>query len=1064
MPPSLVFPVLFLQVDVGSGGLSGNFPLPCVVLPPPEISLSLPIIRRYIADKSRLNNLAGATTPKMRFKRSALLLPLILCLQVLHASGVKQESASANTGIPFIRNYLPEEYRAHGQNWAIIQDKNGFMYFGNTNGVVLQYDGVSWRQIPVANGSIARSLAMDSSGVIYVGAQNEIGYLAPDSVGNLRYISLISNIEPSYRNFGDVWQIYITADHAYFSTRKYLFRWDFSGTFKTWQAKTVFQSAFLLPGKELFIHQMQIGLMRLEADSLILIPGGERFNDDWVYVVTPAGEKRLLIGARKTGLFIFDGKRVKKYETVINQWLITNQVYHGITLRDGSHVFTTVRGGAAILDKNGDLLTVLDKSRGLQDENVWFAYQDLAGSLWLAMNKGLAHVEYPASFSLFDERSGLKGNVHDIVRHNGMLYAAAGLGVFLLRPGRSAIAKNNFEQLPGLNSQCWSLLSMDNMLLVSSNHGIYEIKDDGFTFIVRKSGWILSRSKKDSNRVYIGLDAGVASLYRSKDGWTDEGKLPGIEVEARTVAEDSLGRLWIGAVYEGVLRVDWEQTKVSGAGRLAPIVRRYNTTNGLPSRKYNLVFNNGRDVLFGTTRGVYRFDHENDYFLPVNFANQTVDVPHDSTSYTILTVDDDQNLWFNKGKKLALARYAGNNLYELEYRTFLPAPDASIYTIYPEAGGVVYFGGTKGVFRYQPTVAVDHSPFFRSHIRRVQVNNDSVIYGGARSLNYEDPILPYRQNALRFEYAAACYTDESVNTYQYMLEGFDAGWSNWTTETQKDYTNIPEGEYIFRIRAKNVYQNISDEAIFKFQILPPWYRTWWAYLAYLFFVSISLFFLIRILMDRTRRKAIAEQKRMERLRSKIAADLHDDIGAGLTEIAIMGEVISQKLDQRSKKLVGRELRSIGNTSRGLIDSMSDIVWLVNPRRDSLFDLVSRLGNSYTELLNARGIHFKIENLEILKNIQLEMEYRQHLFLIFKEAINNSLKYSNASEIFLNAFLSGKRIKMQLFDNGKGFDPNEPTLGNGVKNMKERAERIGGALLIKSGIGEGTMVEFEGRIT
>jgi signal transduction histidine kinase len=200
------------------------------------------------------------------------------------------------------------------------------------------------------------------------------------------------------------------------------------------------------------------------------------------------------------------------------------------------------------------------------------------------------------------------------------------------------------------------------------------------------------------------------------------------------------------------------------------------------------------------------------------------------------------------------------------------------------------------------------------------------------------------------------------------------------------------------------------------------------------------------------------------LRSKIAADLHDDIGAGLTEISIMGEVIIQRLPESSKQLILSEIQHIGTTSRNLIDSMSDIVWLVNPRRDSLYDLVSRLGDSCKEILTSTGITFKTRNLESLKNVRLNMEYRQHLLLIFKEAINNSLKYSQGSEILLKVELKGKRLNMQLSDNGRGYDSSKEYMGNGLNNMRNRAKQINGTLKINSFPGAGTSIEFDGGIT
>lgn len=284
------------------------------------------------------------------------------------------------------------------------------MCFGNTDGYILQFDGVSWRSIPISNGSIVRSFAMDSSGTIYVGGQNEFGYLASDSIGTLHYNSLMHTIDESCHNFGNVWQIHATLEFIYFSARKYLFRIDKSGSVKVWKSNTTFHSSSLLPGGQLFIHQMETGLMQLKNDSLHLIPGGGLFNNDWIYVVVPAINNKLIIGARKTGLFLFDGEKIVKYNTPANNWLKKNQIYHGVTLRDSSQAFSTLRGGVIILEKNGGVVTIINEEDGLCNDNVWFVYEDRNGSLWLALNKGLAHVQYPYLFSIFNERAGLEGN------------------------------------------------------------------------------------------------------------------------------------------------------------------------------------------------------------------------------------------------------------------------------------------------------------------------------------------------------------------------------------------------------------------------------------------------------------------------------------------------------------------------------------------------------------------------------------------------------------------------------------------------------------------------------
>lgn len=155
-------------------------------------------------------------------------------------------------GLPLVRNFTPDDYRSHEQNWAVVQDRRGIMYFGNTNGV-LEFDGASWRHIDITNRTVCRSLAMDSSGVVYVGAKGEFGRLEPDSVGRLRYVSLLTRVDSLYRQFSDIWKILVLSDGVYFQSTRYLFRW--SGERMTvWPASTGFHTSFAVNGR-LYVRQ-----------------------------------------------------------------------------------------------------------------------------------------------------------------------------------------------------------------------------------------------------------------------------------------------------------------------------------------------------------------------------------------------------------------------------------------------------------------------------------------------------------------------------------------------------------------------------------------------------------------------------------------------------------------------------------------------------------------------------------------------------------------------------------------------------------------------------------------
>lgn len=201
---------------------------------------------------------------------------------------------------------------------------------------------------------------------------------------------------------------------------------------------------------------------------------------------------------------------------------------------------------------------------------------------------------------------------------------------------------------------------------------------------------------------------------------------------------------------------------------------------------------------------------------------------------------------------------------------------------------------------------------------------------------------------------------------------------------------------------------------------------------------------------------------IEKLKSKLSADLHDNVGSGLTEISILSELVSNELDssgcEASKKLI-----SISEKSRNLIDTMSDIVWMVNPQRDSLYHLILRLKDSYSELLHSMGISFATVNVEKFSSIKLPMDYKQNLFLIFKESIHNAIKHSNCKKIILEARVNKDFLELVLKDDGNGLDLDNIKYGNGILNMKSRAKVIGGKFFIESN-SNGTTIRFQGKVT
>ena len=805
----------------------------------------------------------------------SLILFFLCPIPAIAASGKTQSEIHRHeTGLPFIRNYSPKECRQHDQNWAIIQDLRGVMYFGNSSGL-LEYDGASWRLIQMPNASTVRSLARDQIGRIYVGAVGEFGYMAPDSIGQMRFVSLLNLVPSPDRTFVDVWRTHVAPEGVYFQTSTQLFRYlPERSLIKVWKPGTSFQLSFLVRGR-LYIRQREFGLQQMvtvdspAGDSLRLVYGEERLAQENISFMLPYDEKRILLGTRTQGLFLYDGISCQPLNTKIDAFLRGNRLYIGVLLPEGPAwaALATLDGGMAIIDQRGRLLQLLDKGAGLQDNVVYSLFVDRQGAMWLALNSGISRVEMPSPLSHYGEKNGLQGPVMSILRHQGTLYVTTLGGIFYLPSRRVAgvapttLQQSHFKPVSGTKTENWGLLSMGKDLLAATSAGLYQVDGDQATLVkaseqrrYESPSYVLYRSQQDTNRVYIGLKVGLASLRYDHDAsrWIDEGRIAGIQETIRTIVESKDGKLWLGIYPRGLLRLDFTK----GTTLQEPKMERFDSQHGLPAGGVHVNATTAHPV-FTTDVGLFHFDEETHKFFPDSTFG--IEGPR---RIGLLTEDRSGNVWLESGPssgvngRLSVCLRQADETYVLQRAPFLRAPEGVITAIYPENDGITWFGGSEGLMRYDAHVAKNYELEYPALIRRVTVHEDSIIFGGAGNiLNppskrdlQNSPIegglrgvsLPYAYNALRFEFAAPSFDAESENQFQTYLEEFDKDWSPWNKETRRDYTNLPEGEYRFRVRARNVYEHESSEGIYAFKILPPWYRSWWAYGCYGIILGILL--------------------------------------------------------------------------------------------------------------------------------------------------------------------------------------------------------------------------------
>ena len=476
-------------------------------------------------------------------------------------------------------------------------------------------------------------------------------------------------------------------------------------------------------------------------------------------------------------------------------------------------------------------------------------------------------------------------------------------------------------------------------------------------------------------------------------------------------------------------------------------VRQYRTLGGL----YFLHTDLSGTIWVGSFGGgLFRYNSATDDFenftesdgLPSNFIKGIIS-------------DDRGDLWLSTSK--GLSRF---NLKARSFRNYDPSDGLQAYefrtaSCFKGRSGKLYFGGVNGFNAFFPE-SVQDNPIVPPVLLTSFKIFDKPFDAGASLSPLSEIKLSYRQDFFSFEFVALNFTSPEKNRYAYKLEGFDKDWIASGTRRYANYTHLDGGEYIFRVKASNNDGVWNEEGTsIRLVISPPFWKTWWFIAAAGATVCIMFYSLYRYRLGK-----ILE---VERTRAAISKDLHDDIAASLTNIALFSDLAQRDVAAGATD-VSHRLEKISNTSRSLLDAMNDIVWSINPDNDALEQTILRMEDYAVSMFDESDIDLHVRIPEELKNLKLPMEVRRNVFLIFKEAIGNIVKHSGCTRVDISIStteLTKRRKKLQLIiiDNGKGFNRSISAHGNGLKNMHARAVSVGGDIVILSDSGKGTKVEI-----
>ncbi len=522
-----------------------------------------------------------------------------------------------------------------------------------------------------------------------------------------------------------------------------------------------------------------------------------------------------------------------------------------------------------------------------------------------------------------------------------------------------------------------------------------------------------------------------------------------------TIYKDRSDQIWIGT-YGGLLKYNNSDNKFTA------YVNNLNDPKSLSNNYVYCIYQDNKQNLWvGTSNGLNLYNkNENNfkhYFekdgLPNNIISGIIE-------------NDKDIFWLSTLKGISKFNFADKtfrNFTEsegLQSNQFLPG------SYFKSQSNKLYFGGINGFNSFYPDSLIfskfDPSIYITS-FKSSDASGNSKIYSMNNNIK-----LDYDENFITIRYAALDYTNPDKIKYSFKLSGVDKKWINADNKNSADYTNLSPGSYIFLVKSTNSEGQWNNNlARISFTILPPFWQTWWfitlCALAFLFIVYIVHLIKVRYEVRKAVEIAKARIDEAEKVRRKTALDFHDELGHRLTRISVLTEIVKQKIGDIYTDATPL-LDKISENSKMLYDGTKDFIWAIDPKRDSLYELLIRLKDFGDEIFSDSNIEFQVKGLEEeFDDVQLTMDWKRHLAMIFKEAMNNALKHSNSRQVFLEISFDWVYLDITLTDDGNGFDQTEILQGNGLQNMKSRARRLFGSLEVESNPGIGTKISFKGKI-
>ena len=803
-----------------------------------------------------------------------------------------QEFQQPLKGLPGISHYTRNDFNADPQFWAVSEDKEGVLYFGNNDGAVI-FDGERWHKVTLPNNSSIRCLTTDEKGSVYAGGFNEFGLIQKDAYGHYFYKSLFDTLKFEDHNLENLWQVHTIGEAVIYRSFSKLIAIVGNKATKL-PAKSSFVRSYVV-NDQYFVQDRDQGIFLLDLDRLQLIPYfvPTQYLHEEIITMLPASGLNQTIAIAKTGkVFKFD---LEDRSALLWKNIFTHgendQVECAILASDSAYYIGTLGSGIVTLDLKGHIYEEEQNFQELQDNTVLNLFKTKSGNLWALLNNGLDCINFNSPVTTLFENASL----YDVLVQGNKMYLATNQGVFFT--DSAFITRPAFNKVAGLEGQGWSMQKIEGDILVGHDKGLFLLNGAEVSKIGDTNGiWKVIAIKEKKGFYMAASYHGLHVIEKTAAGkWIHHRKIGGFDESSRDIlATEIPGTYWVCHGYKGVFRIT-----IDDAYERVTSLEHFTTQNGF-TFPYNINVARWNDqTVFTTNHGIYAYNNVQNRFEPYEPLNSILD----TTKNTRKLIQYEDKTWFVQDDEVGFFNAESEALNTEYFLQFKGAFNRGMECIVPLPNDQVLLGTKTGLYLFDLKYG-NKGKAVATAITGVRYAADQQIHWLPLRPSASKPyILPNNTTMLRFDFASPAMQNDAEIQYSYRLEGIDDPWSPWQKTAHAEFNHLRPGSYAFTVKSRSLLGMEGEESTYYFEITPVWYQTSWAWIIYFAIASMGIVFVIYLIKRKISYENKKTREEEQQARKLLELELQQmRLRSEKEKISIDKELLEEDVIHKSKEL------------------------------------------------------------------------------------------------------------------------------------------------------------------